>query len=312
MLERRRNGELYEARSRLDEKVGSGQRLSEGVVGRLVDLLDAEMVGAHFRLPPEQCATVQSEALYVIDNICVANTYVSTAQDRFVEAVLFSHSSGRTDAPSRLIQLLLCNRQEVRVMAAKVVANILAGTTHQIERTLSNDCTCRETPIGKVVPIFYKWMTHRRAASLSVSRGTLTAFAIVCAHHHISKAHLLVAQGVKHSVDLVTFAGMHLDPTEYHGESLDEVEEATRAICNASWGSFEQLQLLVKSDCVEALLVVLARVRPPGRPPPPVESPFLGGVHSAPAQFSCLMALLSCGHRCTQIMATSTHRSGRR
>eukprot|EP01049_Picozoa_sp_SAG25_P020488 SAG25_NODE_7066_length_508_cov_0.757946_1_plen_92_part_10 len=59
-----------------------------------------------------------------------------------------------------------------------------------------------------------------------------------------------VAQGVKHSVDLVTFAGMHLDPTEYHGESLDEVEEATRAICNASWGSFEQLQLLVKSDCV--------------------------------------------------------------
>eukprot|EP01049_Picozoa_sp_SAG25_P021007 SAG25_NODE_7557_length_473_cov_0.831551_2_plen_68_part_01 len=68
MLERRRNGELYEARSRLDEKVGSGQRLSEGVVGRLVDLLDAEMVGAHFRLPPEQCATVQSEALYVIDN----------------------------------------------------------------------------------------------------------------------------------------------------------------------------------------------------------------------------------------------------
>eukprot|EP01047_Picozoa_sp_COSAG01_P120635 COSAG01_NODE_49377_length_372_cov_3.032967_1_plen_63_part_01 len=37
---------------------GAGPRLSEGVVGRLVDLLDAEMVGAHFRLPPEQCATV--------------------------------------------------------------------------------------------------------------------------------------------------------------------------------------------------------------------------------------------------------------
>ena len=49
-----------------------------------------------------------------------------------------SHGHGRGDAPSMLLQLMLSTYPGVRVLAAKVVTNILTGTTKQVERILSN------------------------------------------------------------------------------------------------------------------------------------------------------------------------------
>ena len=186
-LDRERNGnELYEARARLDLKAGGGQRQTDCVVGRLVDLLDDVMLVVTFSMDGDECDVVQMKILQVIDNICVANTYVTTAQDRYVDEVINSHGHGRGDGLARLLQLMLSPKPNVRSMAAKVIANILAGTPSQIDLVLTNDYTCAVTPIGKLIPILNRWLHHKANAKT----------------------------GSKHHVDVVKFAGMRLDPTQ--------------------------------------------------------------------------------------------------
>ena len=46
------------------------------------------------------------------------------------------------------------------------------------------------------------------------------------------------------------------------GKTMQEMEEAIRAICNASWGRFDHKEQLIKFGCLHAVLKVLVRVHP--------------------------------------------------
>ena len=180
-----------------------------GVVDRLVELLDSG-------------GNIKVQALHVISNFCVANSYVPTAQDKYVEQTQIS-GTGEGSCLKRLLQLVLSVDMKVSVMAVRVISNMLAGTTAQIGRVLDLDCTCSATPIGLVMPVLVKWL-----------EGSAKAKAVGKLRLHEERAI---------------------------GQSVTELEEAVRAICNASWSTPEHIKHLLRHGCLEALLTVLGRVQ---------------------------------------------------
>ena len=121
---------------------------------------------------------------------------------KFASKVSIIHR--RDDVPvKRLLQLVLSVNMKVSVMAVRVISNMLAGTTAQIGRVLDLDCTCSATPIGLVMPVLVKWL-----------EGSAKAKAVGKLRLHEERAI---------------------------GQSVVELEEAVRAICNASWSTPEHI-----------------------------------------------------------------------
>ena len=89
--------------------------------------------------------------------------------------------------------------------------------------------------MGKIFPILIRW--------LNLTVGTSRA-------------------ADKHKVDVVEFAGLRVDPEHVGGKTIEEMEMATQAICNGSWGSPEILEVLIKDGSMQGLLAVLARMHP--------------------------------------------------
>ena len=187
-----------------------GQRERRGVVDRLVELLDGG-------------GSIKVQALQVIGNICVANSYVCTTQDRFVEEVQTS-GVGAGNALKKLLQQMLSVDQTTAVMAVRVLVNMLAGTQAQVGRVIDLDCTCAAIPVGHVFPILLRWLVGSAKAK--------------------------------------SFQGMSLHGDRAIGQTVVELTEAAQAICNASWSKPEHVQYLLRQGCLDALLTLLARIHP--------------------------------------------------
>eukprot|EP01043_Picozoa_sp_COSAG02_P066546 COSAG02_NODE_10396_length_1950_cov_1.481361_2_plen_94_part_01 len=84
----------------------SGGRKQKSVIDRLVELL-------------EFGGSIKVQALQVITNICLANSYVAAPQDRFVEEVQTS-GVGTRSSLKLLLGLMLSADQTTSVMAVRV------------------------------------------------------------------------------------------------------------------------------------------------------------------------------------------------
>ena len=209
---RAQDRELYEAMAASPlVRSQSGNRNQKGVVDRLVELL-------------EFGGSIKVQALQVISNICLANSYVAAPQDRFVEEVQTS-GVGTFSSLKLLLGLMLSADQTTSVMAVRVLVNMLAGTQIQVGRVIDLDCTCATIPIGHVFPILLRWL---------VGSAKPKAFA----------------------------GSISLHGDRAIGQTVMELTEATQAICNASWSRPEHVQYLLRQGCLDGLLTVLARVHP--------------------------------------------------
>ena len=213
--ERRRDkhaDDLYDAMaaSPIARAQRGGERERRGVVDRLVELMDSG-------------GSIKVQALQVIDNVCVANSYVCTTQDRFVEEVQTS-GVGAGNALKKLLQQMLSVDQTTAVLAVRVLVNMLAGTQAQIGRVLDLDCTCAAVPVGHVFPILLRWLVGSAKAK--------------------------------------SFQGISLHGDRSIGQTVVELTEAAQAICNASWSKADHVQHLLRQGCLDGLLTLLARIHP--------------------------------------------------
>ncbi len=209
---RAQDRELYEAMAASPlVRTQSGSRKQKGVIDRLVELL-------------EFGGSIKVQALQVISNICVANSYVAAPQDRFVEEVQTS-GVGTRSSLKMLLGLMLSSDQTTSVMAVRVLVNMLAGTQTQVGRVVDLDCTCATIPVGHVFPILLRWL---------IGSAKPKAFA----------------------------GSISLHGDRAIGQTVVELTEATQAICNASWSRPQHVQYLLRQGCLDGLLTVLARVHP--------------------------------------------------
>jgi hypothetical protein len=209
---RARDREMYEAMAASPlARATTGERGQKGVVDRLVELLDFG-------------GSIKVQSLQVISNICIANSYVATTQDRFVEEVQTS-GVGSGNSLKRLLGLMLSADQTTSVMAVRVLVNMLAGTQTQVGRVIDLDCTCAAIPVGHVFPILLRWL---------VGSAKPKAFA----------------------------GSISLHGDRAIGQTVVELTEAAQAICNASWSRPEHVQYLLRQGCLDALLTMLSRIHP--------------------------------------------------
>lgn len=209
---RAQDKDLYEAMAASPlVRSQSSSRSRKGVVDRLVELL-------------EFGGSIKVQALQVVSNICLANSYVAAPQDRFVEEVQTS-GVGTRSSLKLLLGLMLSADQTTSVMAVRVLVNMLAGTQIQVGRVIDLDCTCATIPVGHVFPILLRWL---------VGSAKPRAFA----------------------------GSISLHGERAIGQTVLELTEATQAICNASWSKPEHVQYLLRQGCLDGLLTVLSRIHP--------------------------------------------------
>eukprot|EP01052_Picozoa_sp_SAG31_P028372 SAG31_NODE_2732_length_5173_cov_18.479306_2_plen_1195_part_00 len=176
-----------------------------GIVPRCVELLQSPTLSVKLR------------ALVIIGNVCSANSFVSTAEDRHIESVMQGGQYG-VDALAELLQLLQSDDVKTRRLVLRVIANMLAGNPSQVARVLSLDCTSGTVTCGRFVPLLFKIMA-----------GVPT--------------HKLVSDpSIKNPPFMV---------------SIGEREEATRSICNATWAEPWRVERLIEEGALWAIIAAL-------------------------------------------------------
>ena len=147
------------------QKVNAVMRSADVVKRGVVVATSNRMCESLVALLKHHIVHVRARALAVIANICAANGFVSTGDDSEVQAVLDG------DLLPQLLEVLhsdMATEHCVLRRACRVLANVCAGTTRQVQAVLAVDATSRRTPTGRFFPLLCRLLEAAPSTHLDI------------------------------------------------------------------------------------------------------------------------------------------------
>jgi hypothetical protein len=148
-------------RSRVNALVRCTDVMKRGVVVKKTNCMCESLVA----LLRHHIVHVRARVLSVIANVCAANSFVPTGDDSEVQAML---DAGLLP---NLLLLLHSDMQEEHCVlrrTIKVLANICAGKTKQVQHVLETDRVSRVTPDGRFFPLMCDLLLRAPSTHLDI------------------------------------------------------------------------------------------------------------------------------------------------